>query len=35
VSAAFDRRQAVARLELARGGVKVGDGDQYVIEFQR
>jgi hypothetical protein len=35
VSAAFDRRQAVARLDLARGGVEVGDGDQDVIELQR
>ena len=34
VSAAFDRRQAVARLDLARGGVEVGDRNQYVIELQ-
>jgi hypothetical protein len=35
VTAAFDGRQAMARLDLARGGVEVGDGDQYVIELQR
>jgi hypothetical protein len=35
VSATFDRRQAVTRLDLARGGVEVGDRDQYVIELQR
>jgi hypothetical protein len=34
VTAAFDRRQALARLEVARGGVEVGDRDQYVIELQ-
>jgi hypothetical protein len=28
VSAAFDRGQAVALLDLARDGVEVGDGDQ-------
>jgi hypothetical protein len=33
VSAAFDRRQAVARLELARGDFEVGDRDQGVVEF--
>jgi hypothetical protein len=34
VPAAFDRRQAVTRLDLARGGVEVGDCDQDVIELQ-
>jgi hypothetical protein len=35
MTAAFDRGQAVARLNLARGYREVGDGDQYVIELQR
>jgi hypothetical protein len=35
VSAAFDRGQAVALLDLARSGLEVRDGDQYVIELQR
>jgi hypothetical protein len=35
VPAAFDRGQAVTRLDLARGGVEVGDRDQDVIELQR
>jgi hypothetical protein len=35
VSAAFDRGQAVACLELARGEFEVGDRDQDVIELQR
>jgi hypothetical protein len=34
VTAALDRGQAMALLELARGGVEVGDRDQYVIELQ-
>jgi hypothetical protein len=34
MTAAFDRGQPVARLELARGGFEVGDRDQYVIELQ-
>jgi hypothetical protein len=34
VSAAFDRGQAVARLDLVRGGVEVGDRDQDVVELQ-
>jgi hypothetical protein len=34
MTAAFDRSQAVARLELARGCFEVGNRDQYVIELQ-
>jgi hypothetical protein len=34
MTAAFDRSQAVTRLELARGCFEVGDRDQDVIELQ-
>jgi len=34
VTAAFERGQAVTLLDLARGGVEVGDRDQYVVELQ-
>ena len=33
MAAALDRRQPVARLDLARGGREVGDGDQRMVEL--
>jgi hypothetical protein len=34
MTAAFDRRQPVTRLELPCCGFEVGNRDQYVIELQ-